>query len=616
MINHKNTTPPLGARGLMVASMLLLAAFQVFWLHKEYNEQKNILQKETDILFQNTIQALEDSVIQKKLKIPLQAFLKRNTPKQATGYQSIKSQKKATQKLTVSYSQNQTTAVTQSAPSSAVSSKGAVFRFEGKGNAGFQQLARFIQSSKIDTVISPKNTLIDVLRKTNPDDIQNVKFNSIGNLDITEVTIADTTPQKKSQVLIVKTHKPSDTLQRLFGKVARVVMLNKSKQDSLPALTINPKNLNDLKVSITIHPSKKGELSSKTAENLKSKDSTFTFSLVHDSLKINDIQRAYEEKIQQAKIHLPFHIVRQPLNQKPDSSSKQALITAPVTTTMPFGSAYAAIFPSYQGYLFKKIIPQSLFSFFLLAITGLAFGAIYRNLQQQRRLTELKNDFISNVTHELKTPIATVSVAIEALQSFGAAQNPQLTKEYLDISKNELNRLTLLVDKVLKMATFEQQGLNLNLETVDLAEVAQQVIGSMKLQFEKYHAQVSCETIGHHFTLNADRIHLTNVVYNLLDNALKYSGEVLPEIKLTLNASESEISLSVADKGIGIAPEYQDKVFDKFFRVPTGNTHNVKGYGLGLNYVASVVKQHSGQISVQSEVGQGSTFCITLPKTL
>lgn len=612
MINHKNTTPPLGVRGLMVASMLLLAAFQVFWLRKEYNEQKNILQKETDILFQNTIHALEDSVIQNKFRIPIQNVLNEAVSKITSKYPFKKPQKK----LTVNYSQNQITTLNEEKPSSASSSQRAVFRFEGKGTTGFQELARFIQSSKIDTTISPKNTLLDVLRKTNPDDIQDVKFNSIGNLDITEVTIADTTPQKKSQVLIVKSHKPTDTLQRLFSKVARVVMLNKSKQDSLPALTINPKNLNDLKVSITLHPSKKGELSSKTAENLKSKDSVFTFSLAHDSLKINDIQRAYEGKIQQAKINLPFRVVRQPLNQKPDSSSKQALITAPVITTMPFGSAYAAIFPSYQGYLFKKIIPQSLFSFFLLAITGLAFGAIYRNLQQQRRLTELKNDFISNVTHELKTPIATVSVAIEALQSFGVAQNPQMTQEYLAISKNELNRLTLLVDKVLKMATFEQQGLHLNLETVDVAEVTQQVIGSMKLQLDKYHAQVSFDKMGHDFSLNADRIHLTNVVYNLLDNALKYSGETTPTINLTLNANESEISLSVTDKGIGIAPEYQNKVFDKFFRVPTGDTHNVKGYGLGLNYVASVVKQHSGQIAVQSEMGQGSTFCITLPKTV
>lgn len=297
---------------------------------------------------------------------------------------------------------------------------------------------------------------------------------------------------------------------------------------------------------------------------------------------------------------------------------------------MPIGSSYEAVFPSYQAYLFKKIIPQGFFSFFLLAITGLAFGAIFQNLQRQRRLTQLKNDFISNVTHELKTPIATVSVAIEALQNFGVAQNPAQTKEYLDISKSELNRLSLLVDKILKMATFEQQGLDLNLEPVNVSELVQQVVGSMKIQLEKYRAELhftphplveesekSPLGRGVHRTgwVNADKTHLTNVIYNLLDNALKYS-ESIPKIYIEVQENEAEISLTVSDKGIGIPKEYQAKIFDKFFRVPTGNTHNVKGYGLGLSYVNSVIQQHGGQVKVTSALGEGSTFKVTLLKNL
>jgi signal transduction histidine kinase len=601
--------PNITSLSLMVASLLLLAAFQVFWLRKEYNEQKNILQKETDILFQNTIHALEDSVIQNKFRVPMQDVLNETVSKLITKYQFNKPQAKTTQKLTFSYSQNQKTSVNQPKPSSQVSSKNAEASDKFR-TFNFIQMDRFLQEFGVDTVISNKDKMVHLLRKTNPDDIQGVKFNSIGNLD---VILSDTTTPKKSPVLIVKSHKPSDTLQQLFSKVVRVVMLNKSKQDSLPPFSINPSKTNDIKVSITIDPSQKAKSSSKTVENLKSKDAHFTFSLAHDSLKINDIQRAYEGKIQQAKIYLSFHIVRQSLNQKTDSSSKQALITAPVITTMPLGSTYAAIFPNYQGYLFKKIIPQGLFAFFLLAITGLAFGVIYRNLQQQRRLTELKNDFISNVTHELKTPIATVSVAIEALQNFGVAQNPKLTEEYLEISKNELNRLTLLVDKVLKMTTFEQQGLNLNLESVNVSDLVQQVLGSLKLQFEKYRAEVSFNVIGQGFVISADKIHLTNVIYNLLDNALKYS-ENKPDIKVELQGNDSEIKLSISDKGIGILPEYQDKIFEKFFRVPTGNMHNVKGYGLGLNYVASVIKQHGGKIEVKSELNKGSMFTLTMPK--
>ena len=163
------------------------------------------------------------------------------------------------------------------------------------------------------------------------------------------------------------------------------------------------------------------------------------------------------------------------------------------------------------------------------------------------------------------------------------------------------------------MTTFEQQGLNLNLESVNVSDLVQQVLGSLKLQFEKYRAEVSFNVIGQGFVISADKIHLTNVIYNLLDNALKYS-ENKPDIKVELQGNDSEIKLSISDKGIGILPEYQDKIFEKFFRVPTGNMHNVKGYGLGLNYVASVIKQHGGKIEVKSELNKGSMFTLTMPK--
>lgn len=607
MIKHKNNTPPSGAGGLlMVVSMILLAAFQVFWLRKEYMEQKNILQKETDILFRNTIQALEDSVIEKKISLPIRKTLPPDSQI------SIKKKKAPNQKIAVHYTQNSTYSESQVVDSrnedtKKISSSEAFNLFYAK------TAARLSQASGIDTTLTYKDKFLEVLRKTKPDDIQRVKFNSIGNLDITEMTVLDTTPQGKSEILIVKSHSPSDTLQRLFGKVARVVMLKKSNNDSLPSWAIHPKNFENLKVSLSIRPPQKNKSLSKNTDEFKHSENHFTFRLDQDSLKIKDIQRAYTQQIQQSKISLPFRVIRQKITQNPKGNASQTLATSTVASTMPIGSTYAAVFSNYQGYLLKKIIPQVLFSFFLLAITGLAFGAIYRNLQQQRRLTELKNDFISNVTHELKTPIATVSVAIEALQNFGAAQNPELTKEYLEISKHELNRLTLLVDKVLKMSAFEQHGLSLSIESVNIADLVQEVLSSLKLQFEKYNAEISFSKIGQGFVISADKIHLTNVIYNLLDNALKYS-ENQPKIKIELQENDSEIQLLLSDKGIGIPSEYQDKIFEKFFRVPTGNTHDVKGYGLGLSYVASVIKQHQGTIEVKSEEQKGSVFTITLPK--
>ena len=253
-----------------------------------------------------------------------------------------------------------------------------------------------------------------------------------------------------------------------------------------------------------------------------------------------------------------------------------------------------------------------LFSLFLVGVTVVSFLLLYRNLQRQRKLTEIKNEFISNITHELKTPIATVGVAIEALRNFNAINDPQRTKEYLDISQNELQRLSLLVDKVLKLSMFEKKEIELKYEMLDLKGVVDEVVSSMRLQIEKHHAIVST-TVEGDTHLQGDRLHLLSVVFNLLDNALKYGNGNIA-IKFDLKEKGNEVELAVADNGIGISPEYKDKVFEKFFRVPLGNTHNTKGYGLGLSYVSHVVQRHKGKIEVESQPGLGSKFIITLPK--
>jgi two-component system, OmpR family, phosphate regulon sensor histidine kinase PhoR len=274
---------------------------------------------------------------------------------------------------------------------------------------------------------------------------------------------------------------------------------------------------------------------------------------------------------------------------------------------------YAAEVSGMRLVILKDISPQILFSVFLTALTTVAFFAMYRNIKSQQRLMEIKNDFISNVTHELKTPVATVSVALEALRNFKGLENPQRTEEYLDIAQSELNRLTILTDKILKTATFESKGVHFEAEPVDLLKTLDQVLLSMKLVFEKQKAKVSFEKMGDSFVIHGGSVHLTNVIYNLLDNALKYSeGE--PAISISLNANDHNVTLRVADKGIGIPKEYTKKIFEKFFRVPAGDLHNVKGYGLGLSYVESVIKSHKGNIEVQSEKGKGSVFTISLPK--
>lgn len=277
------------------------------------------------------------------------------------------------------------------------------------------------------------------------------------------------------------------------------------------------------------------------------------------------------------------------------------------------GAGYEARIEGFVWNVWQHIVPLVLFSVFLTSITVAAFALMYRSLRQQQRLAELKNDFIGNVTHELKTPVATVSVAIEALNSFNVLQNREITTEYLGICKAELKRLSLMIDQIMKIAIFEEKGIHLENTNVDLHEIIQSVITSMRPQFEHFDAKVVFCTEGEIWKVRGDNTHLTNIVFNLLENALKYTPES-PQIDIRLVEKENELQIAVSDNGIGIAAEYHRKIFDKFFRVPTGNVHNVKGYGLGLSYVANVVKSHGGDITLQSTPGQGSTFIVRLPK--
>lgn len=278
------------------------------------------------------------------------------------------------------------------------------------------------------------------------------------------------------------------------------------------------------------------------------------------------------------------------------------------------GQTSIAKFEAYQGYLIKRMWLQILFGFFLFSVVAIALYISNLRYRELRKLADMKNDFVSNMTHELKTPISTVSVAIEAMKNFEVLHDKERTEEYLDISKNELNRLTLLVDKVLKMSQFDNNYGHLDkMKELSLADVVQSVSDSMKLQLEKYHASLFVELEEGDFKIMGDRVHITNIIYNLVDNALKYGGSK-PKIWIKIQEEMDKIILKVRDSGIGIRKENQDKIFDKFFRIPTGNTHNIKGYGLGLSYVAGVVKAHGGEIKVESKENEGSEFTINLPK--
>jgi two-component system, OmpR family, phosphate regulon sensor histidine kinase PhoR len=333
---------------------------------------------------------------------------------------------------------------------------------------------------------------------------------------------------------------------------------------------------------------------------------------LQDSIGIKELSAKYAQILKEERIFIPYSITSHKalLNDE----LRPPLFENDNEITIGFNKpvTYRVAISNTTAFVLQKMWSQILVSLLLVGLTVFSFTLLLRYLVQQRKLTQIKNDFISNITHELKTPIATVSVAIEALRNFDALHDPEKTKEYLAISSNELQRLSFLVDKVLKLSMFEKHQVELKEETIDLAVLVKEVVNSMKLQFEKYKAQVNVQLHGYRFNIEADRLHITSVLFNLLDNALKYSKEN-PSIHVELKDETERILLTITDNGIGIPAEFQKKIFDKFFRVPAGDTHNVKGYGLGLSYVAYVIQRHYGSIEVENQPGIGSRFIIKLP---
>jgi two-component system phosphate regulon sensor histidine kinase PhoR len=284
--------------------------------------------------------------------------------------------------------------------------------------------------------------------------------------------------------------------------------------------------------------------------------------------------------------------------------------TPPVLLSPTHGLYVQAHLPPPTQYLWQRLRGLLGGSVLLLVFTSGCFVLVLHTMVAQRNLAEAKNDFINNMTHELKTPLTTISAAVETLERFGLQADPEKVRTYFRISHTELRRLSNLVDKVLTLASKEQQALVLHPEPVHPAELVQAAVHRHQLQGGKpVHFEVDVAPAD---VVQADRLHLDGVINNLIDNAIKYSKEHVT-IALRSCRTAGDWQLTVQDDGIGIASGYQAAVFDRFFRVPTGNLHTVKGFGLGLYYVRQVVERHGGRIAVRSEPGRGSAFTLWLP---
>ena len=249
--------------------------------------------------------------------------------------------------------------------------------------------------------------------------------------------------------------------------------------------------------------------------------------------------------------------------------------------------------------------------FFTLLIIG-CFGYTISVIFRQKKLSEMKGDFINNMTHEFKTPIATISLATDSITNPSILKDPGKVRRFADIIRQENRRMNSQVEKVLQMALIDKRDFNLNLQGVDLHQVIETAVDNFALQVEKRQGILKTNLRAEKTMVEGDITHITNIIHNLMDNANKYSPEK-PEITLHSRNLRNGVEITVEDKGIGMNREALKNIFDKFYRVHTGNLHDVKGFGLGLSYVKAIITAHKGQIDVKSEPGKGSRFILFFP---
>lgn len=271
-------------------------------------------------------------------------------------------------------------------------------------------------------------------------------------------------------------------------------------------------------------------------------------------------------------------------------------------------------FPEKDKFIFSSIrfmLPAFVFTFILLVVFLFTIVIAFR----QKKLSEMKNDFINNMTHEFKTPISTISLAAQMLNDDSVRKSPTMLQHISTVINDETKRLRFQVEKVLQMSMFDRQKATLKLQEVNANSLISNIVNTFKLKVEKYGGRIDAELGAELGEVKVDEMHFTNVIFNLLDNAVKYRRDDAPlELSVkTRNLPDDKIEISIVDNGVGIKKDDLKKIFEKFYRVSTGNRHDVKGFGLGLAYVHKMVTELKGEIRVESEINKGSKFIIILP---
>ncbi len=428
----------------------------------------------------------------------------------------------------------------------------------------------------------------------------------------------------------IKTHSSIDSnykSHKISFEIEEENLLRPRKKNSIKNTTQILKNGNSNQKSFDINSNKPFQSNNSLRTSISRVKLGFSpfgsYRNVIEEINPHTLSKTLKKELKNHGINTKFHIGLFSNNRlivKEKGIEKSNYLNSPYTVQLFEDHSFfqnnnhvlSLYFPKETGYLLGLVGPAiALSSVFILAIL-VTFWITFATVVKQKKLAVIKNDFINNMTHELKTPISTISLACEVLNDHDIPKTTEKTTHYVNVIHSENKRLGTLVENVLQSAVLDKGDFKLKLYDLDIHQTILNVVGQAKVRIEAKEGVLTTELNAKSPIINADKVHVINVLSNLIDNALKYSPST-PNIHIKTRNLNNGIIISVKDNGIGISKENTTKIFDKLFRVPTGNVHDVKGFGLGLSYVKAIVDKHKGSIKVSSQIGKGSTFSIHLP---
>ncbi len=431
----------------------------------------------------------------------------------------------------------------------------------------------------------------DSLNKINPKDIKAIEVKS--NFEIKNVSISEDT-------ILQERPKLDKRLDEISNNIREKSLKSLGEIDSLDGKRRRVK-------SITFH---QGQKAIDSIDRLNDAVTKIVVAVHYDSIPFQELKTKINTELERKKIGFDYFLVQKSKFKSPvDSLGTSDSIRFPFVAVsnsalLPNYSTLEMHYPNIFWITLKKGTTGILLSLILSGAVVFSLFYLLGIIKKQKQLSEIKNDFISNITHELKTPIATVTSAVEGLKNFNQDNNPEKTKKYLDISENQLDKLKILVEKIMETSVLESKDLILKKENTDVIQLIKNTIEKHRINTKK---TIVFDSKTNEFMYNTDVFHFENAISNLIENAIKYGGN---EINICFNSSEKETVIEVSDNGNGIPKEHQKSIFDKFYRIPTKNKHNIKGFGIGLYYTKNIIEKHNGIIELTSN--NPTTFTIRL----